>query len=269
MCRDCGCEPGNQKIFNQIFEKQGHAPHGHFHDGHYHEHSHPGHDHTDMLHGVEPSRTIELGTRVLEKNDVLASKNREFLQKRNVFAVNLISSPGSGKTFLLEKTLEGLRTRCHSAVLTGDQQTDNDARRLMGKGAPVAQIQTFSSCHLDAERVAPFLEQIVSEDTQILFIENVGNLVCPAAFDLGEHFKIALLSVTEGEDKPLKYPVLFADSPVVVITKTDLVPYLEWDMALCKKNIRKIRPDVKIFELSAKTGEGMINWLNYLMELVG
>jgi len=180
----------------------------------------------------------------------------------------LISSPGSGKTFLLEKTLEGLRDRLGMAVLVGDQQTDRDAKRLEGKGTPVAQIETYSSCHLDAQRVAPYLEQVIGEQTRLLFIENVGNLVCPAAFDLGEHFKIALLSVTEGEDKPLKYPVLFSDSPVVVITKTDLVPHLDWDMAQCKKHIRRIRPDAKIFELSAKTGEGMGAWLDYLVGLV-
>jgi len=266
MCRDCGCEAGNERIFEKMGSGKTNKTNGHYHDGHYHEHAH-GHDHAQE-HDHQPRRTIELETRVLEQNDLLAEENRKWLNKKEVMSVNMISSPGSGKTFLLEKTLEALRGNVHAAVITGDQQTDNDAKRLSGKGAPVAQIETFSSCHLDAGRLAPFLKEVVQDETQLLFIENVGNLVCPAAFDLGEQFKIALLSVTEGEDKPLKYPVLFADSPVVVITKTDLVPYLDWDMTQCRKNIRKVRPDAKIFELSAKTGEGMQSWLGYLVDLV-
>ena len=169
----------------------------------------------------------------------------------------LISSPGSGKTFLLEKTLEALDGDVRAAVITGDQQTDNDAKRLEGKGAPVVQIETRSSCHLDAQQVRDRLEAVVFDGIELLLIENVGNLVCPAAFDLGEDSKVALLSVTEGEDKPLKYPVLFHDSPVCVITKIDLLPHLDTDIEKCRQSIRAVRPDAKIFEVSAKTGEGM------------
>jgi hydrogenase nickel incorporation protein HypB len=213
-------------------------------------------------------RRIELETRVLERNDREARRNREWLDARGVVAVNLISSPGSGKTLLLERTLEMLRGVVGCAVITGDQSTDNDARRLAGKGAPVVQIETRASCHLNAEQVGAQLERVVTDGVRLLVIENVGNLVCPAAFDLGEHCKIALLSVTEGEDKPLKYPVLFHDAPVCVITKTDLLPHLEYDIARCRGALRGVRPDVTLFELSARTGEGMKAWIEYLKGLV-
>lgn len=181
-------------------------------------------------------------------------------------AVNIISSPGSGKTALLERTLETLRGKVSCAVIVGDQQTDNDARRLTGRGAPVRQIETRSSCHLNAEQIERFLPTVAGDGATLLFVENVGNLVCPAAFDLGEACKIALLSVTEGEDKPLKYPVLFHDAPLVVITKIDLVPHLDWDRARCHAAIRAVRPDARIVEVSAKTGEGMEAWLAALQE---
>jgi hydrogenase nickel incorporation protein HypB len=185
-----------------------------------------------------------------------------------VVAVNLISAPGSGKTMLLERTLERLRGRIASAVIAGDQQTDNDARRLQGKGALVCQIETRSACHLDAERIGQVLPSVVTDGVRLLFIENVGNLVCPAAFDLGESFKIALLSATEGEDKPEKYPALFVQAPVVVLTKTDLAPHLDWDVRKCRECLRRVHPGVYIFELSAKTGEGMPQWIAYLEHLV-
>jgi hydrogenase nickel incorporation protein HypB len=226
-----------------------------------HEHSHP------VGEGVT-KRRIELETRVLERNDRVALRNREWLDARGVVAVNLISSPGSGKTLLLERTLEMLRGVVGCAVITGDQSTDNDARRLAGKGAPVAQIETRASCHLNAEQVGAQLERVVTDGVRLLVIENVGNLVCPAAFDLGEHQKIALLSVAEGEDKPLKYPVLFHDAPVCVITKIDLLPHLEYDIARCREALRGVRPDVTLFELSARTGEGMKAWIEYLTHLV-
>lgn len=261
MCKDCGCETAN-----------------HHHDGrsHVHTHEHGGHSHT---HGDEHKhshaaphathgRTITLEEKVLAKNDELASINREWLAKRGIVAVNLISSPGSGKTYLLEKTLERLAGRIQCAVITGDQETDNDARRLSGKGAKVVQIETHSSCHLDAARIAKVLPSVIDEQTRLLFVENIGNLVCPAAFDLGEAFKIALLSVTEGEDKPAKYPSLFSQAGAVVVTKTDLLPHLEYDLAKCRGFIRKMRPGIFIFELSAKTGGGMDAWIQYLEGLV-
>jgi len=182
-------------------------------------------------------------------------------------AINLISSPGSGKTLLLERTLERLRGKVPCAVIVGDVQTDNDARRLDGKGAVVRQIETHGACHLDAERVGRLLPEVAA-DARLLFIENVGNLVCPAAFDLGEHFKVALLSTAEGEDKPVKYPALFAAAPVVVLTKMDLAPHLDWSLTQCREHLRRIHPGVFVFELSARTGQGMDAWIDYLMKLV-
>lgn len=206
--------------------------------------------------------------KVLAFNDEVAGRNRDWLAARGVVALNLISSPGSGKTLLLEKTLEALQGELPCAVIAGDQQTDNDARRLAGKGAPVKQIETRNACHLDAERVAHVLKEVVADDTRLLFIENVGNLVCPAAFDLGESFKVALVSVTEGEDKPVKYPTLFSVADVAVVTKTDLVPHLETDMRALRRSIQHVHPGLFTFELSAKTGDGLAAWLDYLRRLV-
>ncbi|MCK9461380.1 MAG: hydrogenase nickel incorporation protein HypB [Proteobacteria bacterium] len=298
MCRDCGCEDGNARAF---FDGKGEradvetrvdaakdgtirihveisglgkpAAHVHTHhheDGTEHVHDHE-HDH-DRGHSRPAAdgatrRRIEIESRVLAGNDREARRNREWLDARGVVAVNLISSPGTGKTLLLERTLEALRGVIGCAVINGDQSTDNDARRLAGKGAPVVQIETRAACHLSAAQIGASLERVVTDGVRLLVIENVGNLVCPAAFDLGEHLKIALLSVTEGEDKPLKYPVLFHDAPACVITKIDLLPHLEFDMARCRAALRGVRPDVALFELSARTGEGMPAWIDYLKRL--
>lgn len=204
----------------------------------------------------------------MASNDAKAKQNREWLKARGVVAVNLISSPGSGKTYLLEKTLEALEGKIKCAVITGDMQTDNDARRMMGKGARVVQIETRSACHLDAMQIAERLAEVVDAGVKLLFIENVGNLVCPAAFDLGEQEKIALVSVAEGEDKPVKYPVLFHGAGVTVITKTDLAPHLDVDIGKYKESVRKVQPGARIIEVSAKTGAGMADWLNYLHRIV-
>jgi len=245
MCRDCGCEHANDD-----------------HHDHTHPHEHP-HDHTH-----EHDRVIELEQKLLSHNDEIAEANRAFFKQNGIAAINIISSPGSGKTLLLEKTLEALKDTIQCAVIVGDLQTDNDARRLADKGASVKQIQTGSSCHLDASQVADALGEVAGAGTKLLFIENVGNLVCPTSFDLGEDFKIALLSVTEGEDKPLKYPALFSRAPVTVVTKTDLVPHLDVDMKALRDNLRTVHPGVFAFELSAKTGDGIAAWLDYLRNLV-
>jgi hydrogenase nickel incorporation protein HypB len=255
MCKDCGCSGGNHD-------------HDHDHDhggGHAHDHAHP-HDHD---HGAPVRRTLTLERKVLSDNDARAEANRAWLSARGIVAINLISSPGSGKTYLLERTLERLKGRVACAVITGDQRTDNDARRLMGKGAEVRQIETHDACHLDAARVGELLPQVAGAGVKLLFIENVGNLVCPAAFDLGETFKVALLSTTEGEDKPVKYPTLFSQVPVAVLTKMDLAPHLDWNLTQCRENLRRIRPGVYVFELSAKTGQGMDAWIEYLEKLAG
>lgn len=248
MCEQCGCG---------LKEDHHHDESGHGHD---HEHSH---DHPKASAG----RIIEVERRILARNDEAAARNRAWLAQRGVVALNLISAPGSGKTLLLERTLERLKDRLACAVITGDQQTDRDAQRLRNKGAPVRQIETISGCHLDAESVGRLLPEVVTAGVKLLFIENVGNLVCPAAFDLGETFKIALLSATEGEDKPVKYPTLFAQAPVALLTKMDLAPHLDWDVRLCREYLRRVHPGIFIFELSAKTGQGMDAWLDYLDKL--
>ena len=267
MCQDCGCG-GDPKAHshNGVVHSHEH-PHGHPHTHpNEHPHAHP-HEHVSPV--TSETRTVEIRQKILSRNDEQAERNRAWLKEHNVVAVNLISSPGTGKTYLLERTLEGLRGKVSCAVITGDQRTDNDARRLQGKGAPVRQIETVNSCHLDAEQVGRLLPEVVEDGVKLLFIENVGNLVCPSAFDLGENFKIALLSTTEGEDKPVKYPTLFSTAPVAVLTKMDLVPHLDWDAAACRAALRQVRPGVFIFELSAKTGLGMDAWLEYLVKLVG
>ena len=263
MCKDCGCEQANHDHDHPHDHDHDH-PHPHTHD-HAHPHAHP----LEAEAGGLARRTLTLQRKVLSANDARAEANRAWLAERGVVAINFISSPGSGKTYLLERTLERLRGRVPCAVITGDQRTDNDARRLAGKGAEVRQIETFNACHLDAARVGDLLPEVASQGVKLLFIENVGNLVCPAAFDLGETFKVALLSTTEGEDKPVKYPTLFSQAPVVVLTKMDLAPHLEWSLAKCREYLRRIRPGVYIFELSARTGQGMDAWIEYLEKLVG
>jgi hydrogenase nickel incorporation protein HypB len=219
--------------------------------------------------GRHRARALSLERRILSHNDRIAEANRCRLSERGIVALNFISAPGTGKTLLLEKTLAALEGRVPCAVIAGDQRTDNDARRLSGKGAGVAQIETAGACHLDAERVQSVLPQVVTHDTRLLFIENVGNLVCPSAFDLGESFKVALMSVTEGEDKPLKYPSLFTQAPVAVLTKIDLLPHLDCDVSVCRENLRRMHPGVRVFEVSAKSGEGMGRWIEYLVTLAG
>ncbi len=244
MCEKCGC--GTRRR-------------------HEHDHDHP-HDH-DHVHGEKHSRTLTVDQKILSHNDEIAEKNRQWLAAREITALNLISAPGSGKTLLLEKTLERLRGKIKCAVVTGDIQTDNDAKRLVGKGAAVRQIETKGACHLDAERIEHVLPDVALNGTKLLFIENVGNLVCPAAFDLGESFKVALLSATEGEDKPVKYPALFVAAPVVILTKMDLAPHLDWSVQKCRDHLQRIHPGVYVFELSAQTGLGMDAWIDYLVKL--
>jgi hydrogenase nickel incorporation protein HypB len=202
--------------------------------------------------------------KVLSENDRMAALLRLRFENENILCVNLISSPGSGKTMLLEKTLAALPKDSPVAVLTGDIQTDNDAKRLARYGFPVRQIVTGGTCHLDARMIDRHLNDIGFRGPGILFIENVGNLVCPSSYDLGEAAKIVLLSVTEGEDKPLKYPGIFLRSSLMLLTKTDLLPHVEFDPNLALKNARKIHPEINFIALSARTGEGFSDWLNWL-----
>jgi hydrogenase nickel incorporation protein HypB len=251
---------------NANHQHDGHPGHGHSHHDHDHHHSHSHGSHHEILPKISlPSVKISLEERVLAKNDQAAEKNRAWLREHGMKAINMISSPGAGKTYLLEKTLERLVAKNKITILTGDLEKDYDASRLAAKGGKVKQLNTISSCHLDASMIARELGTFVEPDTKLLVIENVGNLVCPAAFDLGEHEKVALLSTTEGEDKPSKYPLLFHTASLIVITKTDLIPYLDWSLEKCITHIRNVNPTAPILELSAKTGEGMDAWIDYLM----
>jgi hydrogenase nickel incorporation protein HypB len=211
------------------------------------------------------TRVLEIRKNVLNKNDELAREMRKTFESAGVFVLNLVSSPGTGKTMLLEKTLAQLQLRgFRVAALVGDLETDNDAKRLAQSGAPVRQIKTDGRCHLEATMIRSHLDGWSLEALDFLFIENVGNLVCPASYDLGEAFRVALLSVTEGEDKPLKYPTMFNSADAAVITKMDLAEACEYDRDTALRNIREIRPSIEIIELSAKRGLGMDAWLSFL-----
>lgn len=241
MCIDCGC--GTNTAHH-------HHPHDHTHD---HDHGQNG-----------DRRTIRVEEDILSKNNRLAGKNRLLFAARQMLVLNLVSSPGSGKTTLLERTLRELGDRLRFAVLEGDQQTTNDADRIAAAGAPVHQINTGAGCHLDAHMVGHGVEHFDLDATDLLMIENVGNLVCPAAFDLGEDHKVAVLSVTEGEDKPVKYPNMFHAADLMIINKTDLLPYLDFDVEKCKAYARQVNPNIEILELSCKSGEGMQRWYEWL-----
>lgn len=212
-------------------------------------------------------RIVEVRQNILSENDAIAAETRAALEKDGVVSINLTSSPGSGKTTLLVKTIEELKGRAGVAVIEGDQQTDNDARKIETTGVPVVQVNTGSACHLDARMVRGGLARLERDSARILFIENVGNLVCPASYDLGETMKVVLLSVTEGEDKPLKYPKMFRVSSAMVITKTDLLPHVDFDVGRCVDYALKINPQLKVFRLSARTGDGMDGWIDHLISL--
>jgi hydrogenase nickel incorporation protein HypB len=214
------------------------------------------------------TRIVELRQGILKKNDELARGLRSQFEAAGVLVLNLVSSPGTGKTEFLQRTLRDLiNSGAKPAAIVGDLETDNDARRLAASGAPVRQINTHGICHLEAEMIGKHLEGWNLADLDYLFIENVGNLVCPSSYDLGEKIRVALLSVTEGEDKPLKYPTLYNSADVAVITKIDIAEAVGFDRASALKNINEIRPGVRIFETSAKTGAGMAEWLAYLADL--
>ncbi len=207
---------------------------------------------------------LEIEIDVLDKNNQLAARNRARFAAREQLVLNLVSSPGSGKTTLLTETLKRLHGTVPCAVIEGDQQTVNDAERIRATGTPAIQVNTGKGCHLDAQMIHDAMQRLPLEDNGILFIENVGNLVCPASFDLGERHKVAVLSVTEGEDKPLKYPHMFAAASVMLLNKVDLLPYLNFDLDACLASARAVNPDIEIMLVSATTGEGMDAWLAWL-----
>ncbi|ELM3658242.1 hydrogenase nickel incorporation protein HypB [Edwardsiella piscicida] len=267
--------------------------HDHHHDHaheHEHEHSHAHrhadetafaphqhHDDLDYGHGeagahapgISQRRMVQIEQDVLSKNNALAEHNREHFTRQHIAALNLVSSPGSGKTTLLTETLKRIASRFPCAVIEGDQQTTNDAERIRATGVSAIQVNTGKGCHLDAQMVHDAMHRLALPDHSLLFIENVGNLVCPASFDLGERHKVAVLSVTEGEDKPLKYPHMFAASSLMIINKIDLLPYLQFDVDACIANARRINPQIQVIQLSATSGEGMDAWLAWLETTLG
>ena len=249
MCATCGCGESDLVIH----------PHDHAHD--------PSHEHGSGIHPhdhAHEGRRISLEQDILARNAEFAAGNRRLFAERGIFALNLVSSPGSGKTTLLTRTVRALRDEFPVAVIGGDQQTANDAERIRAAGAPAVQINTGKGCHLDAHGIGHALERLPLPESGVLFIENVGNLVCPADFDLGEAYKVVILSVTEGEDKPLKYPNMFAASGLMLLNKTDLLPHVEFDVARCLDYARRVNPDIQILQLSARTGDGMAAWLDWV-----
>jgi hydrogenase nickel incorporation protein HypB len=304
MCTTCGCGDGETRVEGEALHAHEHThthadgtTHSHTHDhthahghgdGHDHSHHHPGqehhghehghdhthahdhahpHDHSHHDHGHEGGRLVKLEQDILAKNNTYAAKNREWFAERGIFALNLVSSPGSGKTTLLCKTIEALKARGGKhevAVIEGDQQTSHDAERIRATGAPAIQINTGKGCHLDAHMVGHALEKLPLAEQAVLMIENVGNLVCPAAFDLGEAGKVVILSVTEGEDKPLKYPDMFRAARLMLVNKCDLLPYLQFDVEQAIAHARRVNPQIEVMRVSATTGEGMDAWLAWI-----
>ena len=293
MCSVCGCGEGEVRIAGQPardgyggrrgdtgghhgahdghahpVEAAAHPPphlpaerHHHPHDGH-HYHPHDEHHHHHSHGGRLRLDRIELD--LLAKNDRFAAANRARFDALALLAVNLVSGPGAGKTTLLTATAVALGDAPPMAVIEGDQETENDARRIRASGVPAVQINTGRVCHLDAHMVGHALDELSPAAGALLFIENVGNLVCPAAFDLGEHRRVALLSVTEGDDKPLKYPDLFAAADLMILNKIDLLPYVDFDVARCMEYARRTNPEIEILTLSARSGEGLDGWLSWL-----
>lgn len=266
MCTVCGCSEGNVKI----------EGHGHTHDDH-HAHTHHHDTQAGDLHfghgpagahapGLSQSRMVQIEQDILGKNDQYAAQNRALFSAMSLFVLNLVSSPGSGKTTLLTETLKHLKDKMPLGVIEGDQQTANDADRIRETGVQAVQVNTGKGCHLDAHMVGHAVENFSDLKSGILFIENVGNLVCPAAFDLGEAHKVAILSVTEGEDKPIKYPDMFNAADIMLLNKTDLLPYLDFDVDKCIEYARRVNPDIQVIQLSARSGEGMSQWLDWLSQ---
>ncbi|MDQ6686934.1 MAG: hydrogenase nickel incorporation protein HypB [Actinomycetota bacterium] len=262
MCSTCGCGEGDVRLTTLgTTARQTQRGHAHEHD-HSHEHGH-GHEHVHLEPDAElRTHTMELEVAVLAKNDRLAGRNRAWLAERGIKTVNLMSSPGAGKTTLLERTIATASRPV--SVIEGDQETLFDAERIKAAGARAVQVNTGAGCHLDATMVARALEELRPAEGSVLFIENVGNLVCPALFDLGETSKVVVISVTEGDDKPLKYPHMFAAADLVVLNKIDLLPYVEFDPERLTRDARKLNAHVEVLPISAKTGENLDAWVSWL-----
>jgi len=272
MCVTCGCSSDDNdvritKVDGKTVQHSHVHSHGHEHHEHTHSHDH-GHEHhdhdDDHAHSHHQFKEIDLEREILHKNDLLAERNKGYFEAKNIFAINLVSSPGSGKTSLLERTIADLKNEISFNVIEGDQQTTNDADRIAALHVPVIQINTGKGCHLDSEMIAKAVKELSPKDGSLMMIENVGNLVCPSMFDLGENSRVVIISITEGEDKPIKYPDMFYGSQVCIINKIDLLPYLKFDIEKLKDYARKVNPNLEFFEVSAYTGQGMEAWYNFL-----
>jgi len=280
MCDTCGCgDPGSYQIRKAGQEKTPESDaihlhsesHGHDHDHlHAHPHEHDHSHHHDSFSGNTESgkRIIALGKDILETNNLMAERNRGFFEAKKVFCINMVSSPGSGKTTLLEKTLAVLKNQYPVYVIEGDQQSMLDADRLAKLEIPVVQINTGSGCHLDAMMVNKALKSFDIAPESLLFIENVGNLVCPALFDLGETARVLVMSVTEGEDKPMKYPAMFRSARLCIINKTDLLPYVDFRVEIARKSAGIMNPALEFLEVSAKTEEGLEGWFKWIIHSI-
>lgn len=269
MCDTCGCsQPADAVTFRKPGEG-GHHHHHHHGDGHHHDHDHDHHHHHDHDHPHDHghgSRVVQVEQDLLARNAGLAERNRGWFEAKGILALNLVSSPGSGKTSLLERTIADLLEELNLSVIEGDQQTLNDADRIAATGAQVLQVNTGHGCHLDAEMIRRAVKELAPAEGSVLMIENVGNLVCPALFDLGEAAKVVIISVTEGDDKPQKYPTMFAAADVCLINKTDLLPHVDFDVDACEAHARRVNPRLEFLRVSARTGEGMDGWYAWLRE---
>ncbi len=270
MCGTCGC--GSESKGPTIL-KPGEKEHEHSHNEHTHEHSHDGHHHHHDGHSHTHDhshdhnhKVLKIEQDILQNNQVLAARNRGYFEAKKIFALNLVSSPGSGKTSILERTLADLKAEIPFYVIEGDQQTMNDANRIDALNIPVVQINTGKGCHLESDMVYNAVKKLEIKDNSILMIENVGNLVCPSMFDLGESKRVVIISTTEGEDKPIKYPDMFYTSNICIINKIDLLPYVNINVQKLKDYALKVNPNLQFFEVSATTGEGMEAWYNWLKD---
>lgn len=291
MCDTCGCgQPGQEPEIRRPGQENDHHLHSHTHSHeHQHEdgtshvhphHHHHSHDHTHAQHGDHlnhphdhanghdhsHSDEILIEQDILGKNNLLAERNRGYFEAKKIFSINLVSSPGSGKTSLLEKTIADLKDKKKFYVVEGDQQTMNDANRIHATGAEVVQVNTGNGCHLDSDMINRAIKELDPADESIFVIENVGNLVCPSLFDLGETKRVVVISVTEGEDKPIKYPNMFETSDICIINKTDLLPYVDFDVKKTREYALQVNHHLQFFEVSVKTGEGMQAWYDWLLQ---
>jgi hydrogenase nickel incorporation protein HypB len=275
MCATCGCSDTGAAV---LIAENGRIianGHGRDHGEHDHDHAtehgarepiphHHGDGNLNHVHPGQASTVVTLERAVLAKNDALAARNRAWFAERGIVALNLVSSPGSGKTSLLERTIRDLGAEISMVVIEGDQATENDSARIRAAGARALQVNTGTGCHLEADMIERAVDVLAPQPNSVVMIENVGNLVCPALFDLGEHAKVAILSVTEGDDKPAKYPHMFAAADLFIINKIDLLPYVDFDLERCIARARAVRPGLTAIALSAKTGENISAWYDWL-----